>query len=452
MTVEISLDPQSRTIGVRGRFAPGFHPSNPKHFYFDVSEATKGVRTEIEDVELRRDGSLVHQKRLVPFEYLADEPFDEFSYRIRCSGIRSAYTTWLDEKGAMLSLADLLPRAATGGKTVSADIQFDLPENWRIYTSEKPDNPGSKIMAADAARGLIFAGKDLRYRSIKVKRSDIRILTDGARKFTDEDAAEMAAQIFNAYLEIFGDVPGRSVLITVLAKPGDAINGSWEAETRGTTVTILSSDTAFRTRTLQMLHEQLRHEIFHLWIPNAVYLTGDYAVYYEGAALYLSLKMATRIGQIRFEDMLDTLKRARAIDSSSRPGPFVGGGRSPTELYARGMLTAFVVDVSLLESSNGKQGFEKIARSIFEHYRTHRSERSGSEAFAEAIGLPRITMVNIDRGEPFDWANFLEYAGLEEISDKGGKQLRVLPKLNARQRTLLDELGYNGWRNSNVKQ
>ena len=46
-------------------------------------------------------------------------------------------------------------------------------------------------------------------------------------------------------------------------------------------------------------------------IPNDVNLSGNYDWFYEGFALYQSLKLAVGLNRIRFEDFLDTLHSVR---------------------------------------------------------------------------------------------------------------------------------------------
>src|SRR5207245_2243287 len=103
----------------------------------------------------------------------------------------------------------------------------------------------------------------------------------------------------------------------ILKFPRTSGPGSWEADTRGSSVTIISSDTPFKSQSLQQLHEQLRHEIFHLWIPNGVNLSGNYDWFYEGFALYQALKSGITMNRIRFEDFLDTISRAYNIDNAA---------------------------------------------------------------------------------------------------------------------------------------
>jgi predicted metalloprotease with PDZ domain len=135
--------------------------------------------------------------------------------------------------------------------------------------------------------------------------------------FSDEEAERMVSEVYKEYTKLFRQDPLSGARISLAKFPRDVKPGDWEAETRANNVTIISSDMPFKTQSLQRLHEQLRHELFHLWIPNGVNLTGNYDWFYEGFALYQSLKLAVALNRIRFEDFLDTLSRAHTIDNGA---------------------------------------------------------------------------------------------------------------------------------------
>ena len=230
--------------------------------------------------------------------------------------------------------------------------------------------------------------------------------------------------------------------------------GSWEGDTRGATVTIVSSDMPFQTQAIQRLHEQLRHEIFHLWFPNAIKLSGNYDWFYEGFALYQSLRTGVSLGRIRFDDMLDTLSRAYTIDTAltlrqsliaASKNRTTGGD---TDLYARGMIIAFLTDLELMRSSNGRRDVSWLLHSIFERFHDAKTAVDGNDAVLATIGNQAIT--NYVKGTAaIDLTADLEPAGLEASTQNSVTTFRVVSKPDRRQREMLDKLGYNDWRKSN---
>ena len=142
----------------------------------------------------------------------------------------------------------------------------------------------------------------------------MRLAISGEHQVADETIANDAAAIYGEYLKLFESAPSEPAgQIAVIRFPSLAA-GVWEAETRGLTVTITTSGGLSPRDAEQRLDQQLRHELFHLWVPNGVNLSGNYDWFYEGFAMYEEQKLGVTMNQIRFEDFLWTLGRAYDID------------------------------------------------------------------------------------------------------------------------------------------
>jgi predicted metalloprotease with PDZ domain len=214
----------------------------------------------------------------------------------------------------------------------------------------------------------------------------------------------------------------------------------------------------FKAQSLQRLHEQLRHELFHLWIPNAVSLSGNYDWFYEGFALYMSLRSGVLGGRIRFEDMLDTLSRAYNIEAAQPAGISLiqaskqrwNGGN--TQVYARGMLVAFLCDLTLLENSKGKLSIADVVRELYAKYRKPSAVRDGEEAVIETLRshaeLGPIVAGYVSGGKKIAWQQELSAAGIESGASDAIADLKVMRRPNSRQKKILDRLGYNSWRSA----
>jgi predicted metalloprotease with PDZ domain len=244
--------------------------------------------------------------------------------------------------------------------------------------------------------------------------------------------------------------------VTVARFPVSVPVDQWEADTRGNSILILSSDTPFSTQSVQRLHEQLRHEMFHLWFPNGVNLRGSYDWFYEGFALYQSLKLGVAVNRIRFDDYLDTLSRAYDLDRAlqSKISLLDASKRRwsgfNTQVYARGMLVAFMSDLALLHHSHGKVSTTDLVRTIYRQNGSVSAERDGNEAVLEQMRAHSELKVIIDRNitgaESIDWNVLLAGAGLTAQTSATGTRLAVIEKPKGLQKTLLDKLGYNNWR------
>jgi hypothetical protein len=442
--IEISVDPESRTASVSGRFSG---PASQRNISFarDVA-GYPNLGTRIRDLQaMAANGGSIEVRQLQPSEYLVTGDHKSFSYDVDLTPPKDrvglAHASWVGENDGILMLDDLLPRYDTRNGRTPANVKLKFPAGW----SSIPGKGGADVLLFDdASNAIIFIGKDLTNLDVKPKSGDLRLLISGEWHFTSDEAAAMAREIFDEYSQMLGSLPNRTYQIAIKRFPPQTPHSQWEAETRGRTVTILSSDMPFRTQSLQRLHEQLRHEIFHLWFPNGIDLIGDYAWFYEGFAMYASLKLAVKLNRIRFEDFLDTLSRAHTIDTNLRPrGPLTASNIDPTVRYARGMIVAFLTDIYNLRNSGGKSDVSKKLRTLFGRPRP--TAELASEAMQSVVSASLIERY-VEGVELVDWTADLAAAGIESVRTGRTTTLSVAPKPSGRQKAILDRLGYNNWR------
>jgi predicted metalloprotease with PDZ domain len=355
----------------------------------------------------------------------------------------SAHTSWIGRDQGLLFLEDLLPvAAAKSGNEVNVRVQ--LPAGWS--SSEQ------NFKTTNVGKTVVLITRAARNQQVNVGASSIDIEILGEWKFDDQMVAEFAKQIFGEYRKSFGELPTKNASVYLLPFPTKVDPGNWEGDTRGNTVIVLSSDMPFQTQSVQRLHE-LRHEIFHLWFPNALSLMGNYDWFYEGFALYQSLKLAVALNRLRFDDLLDTLSRAITIDSmltdrrsllDATTARFSSGD---TVVYARGMLAALLTDIQTMKRSGGKNDVSTILRKIYEKYRVPAVAEEGNSAVIRAIDLPSVTRF-VTTSERVEWASELKPLGIEAISENNVTTLRVAADLSSSQKKFLDKLGYNNWRKS----
>ena len=412
-------------------------------------------------VNLSHGSTPVAFKRLTDGEFLADADFDTISYEVDLSPMNSrsssAHVSWFSKDIGVLMGADLLPQLPN----VTGSITFTgIPPRFEIFSTEKAES-AARFTARDPENAVFYIGSAWRREAVFRYKESAVWITSGQWQFGDADATTMIADILIQYQNVFGDpepLPNVNVGIVKFPMPTEA--GAWEADTRGRNVLIVSSDMPFRTQSLQRLHEQLRHELFHLWIPNGVNLTGNYDWFYEGFALYESLKLAVRLNRISFADFLDTLSRAHTIDSaqSQRISLIQASanrfGGSNTQVYARGMLVAFLTDLTMLEASRGKRSVEDLLRDLYAKHGKPAEPADGNAAVIEMLKTRGVAGVivekYIDGAEKIEWTNELSAAGIEDSDPGVLTTLRVKEKLSGGQKAMLDKLGYNNWRKLSV--
>jgi predicted metalloprotease with PDZ domain len=196
--------------------------------------------------------------------------------------------------------------------------------------------------------------------------------------------------------------------------------------------------------------------MFHLWLPNGVNLNGQYDWFYEGFALYSSLKLGVAVNRLRFEDFLDTLSRAYDIDRLSAQKISLihasknrWSGANP-RVYARGMLIAFLCDVAMLDASKGKRSTGNLLRELYEKYRTPAAATDANTAILTLMKSRSELVPIIERyitgSEPLEVTTLLQKAGIEVATRDQLTRLAVVAKPSGRQKDLLDKLGYNSWR------
>ncbi|MBA2736522.1 MAG: hypothetical protein H0U50_06990 [Pyrinomonadaceae bacterium] len=466
--IEAKIKIESKTptvIEIQGVNLDADSLQNVKNFSFTQSYAgVENLGERVSDVDLSDENKRkIEYKKLIAGEFLAEKPFVFWNYKVKAD-VPTNYAamsrvSWISAEQGILMFGDLLPQFNTKNNAkIRAKISFELPKGWKIASSEKKsgENTENTFEVSDVEKAVFYIGKNWREREISVGNSKINFIISGERQFSDAEAFQMADEIFGFYLKMFGAIPNQKAQIFLGKFPAEATFGRWEAETRGASITIFSAEMPFKTQSLQRLHEQLRHEIFHLWMPNNLNLSGNYDWFYEGFALYQALKTGVAVNRLRFEDFLDTLARAHGIDSlQSQKVSLIEASKNRwnganTQIYARGMLAAFLCDVAVLRASKGKNSIADIFQQIYRTHRQPNPQREGNSAITDILQtreeLRPIIEKYIKGAENIAWQTDLEWFGIESAEENFQTKLKVKAKLNNRQKDLLDKLGYNNWR------
>ncbi len=403
--------------------------------------------------------------KLTDGEYLASVEAAAFRYRVNLNlpveANAAAHVSWLDDDKGLLMLGDLLPQIAASNKAISARIKFDLPVDWKIISNEK--NTGENTFEIkNIEKAIFFVGKNWRERELVNEKISLSLAIAGEWKFSDDQAVETAGEIYAEYQKLFGETSTDKPQIILVRFPKETKFGRWAAETRGASVTVLSADMPFKTQSVQRLHEQLRHEIFHLWMPNRLALTGNYDWFYEGFTIYQALRTGVAMNQIRFEDYLGTLAQAYNLDNlqnhkislvESSKNRWRGAG---SQVYVRGMLAAFLCDVALLGESKGRRSIAEVFREIYRQHRAPNKPEDGNTAILKILKnyseLNSVIEKYIAGAEKINWETSLESLGIETNEENLKTKLSVKKKLNGKQKHLLIELGYNNWRKLSDKR
>lgn len=412
-----------------------------------------GLGERIERLSLAdTQGADVPVRRLASGEYSAKHPAVAFRYEVSLDPPpigAAAHVSWLDEAHGILMPGDLLPLPLARAK-----LSLTLPAEWRAVAVEEEVAAGL-LDLDDAESSVLFIGRDVRLRHTSVQGMGVKLAVSGNWAFSDQEALETVVPILKEHAKTFG-CAARERALVIIAPPPYPINAAqWSAETRGGTVLFLSGRSPSKVSALARLSVPLVHELFHLWVPNGLPLTGDYAWFYEGFTNYQALRVSQRLGFINFNDYLDAL--ARAYD-----GYLFAREREPTSLldassrrwtgsnalvYHKGMVVAALYDLSLRSTSGGRRSLEDVYRELF---RVARATTQGRDANAVALEVleraaagASFTLRLIKSTQPLDLGSELQRFGLEVSSAGGRTRITVARPLSGSQRDLLRQIGYN---------
>ncbi len=407
--------------------------------------------------------SQVSNKKFADGVFVAESVAEKFSYEIDLSipenKLQMAHVSWIDEDQGMLMFNDLLPQFEQD--KVSVSVEFKVPQNWQVSSAERKLEE-NKFQIKNLENSVFMIGNDWKEQKFRVNTSQNTFIKTGEWQFEDTEATEMAQSIFNEYSKLFGQIPFDNTQIYLIRLPKELGFGRWRAETRGNNIVILSSSMPFKSQAIQRLHEQLRHEIFHLWIPNSLNLGGDYAWFYEGFAVYQALKTGVWIGQIRFEDFLNTISQAHNISKrSSNKFSLIDTSKTrwnsgSESVYSKGLLVAFLCDVALLKSSKGKRNIRDVFINLYQNHGKKSERVDANSSILEILrGYPELNFIiekHIKGSDEIKIEKYIASIGIENTSNSANTNLRLKKKLRGKEKAILKKLGYNRWREILRKQ
>lgn len=442
-------DSDSATVRVEGKL-----PEPVRAFSFPESRAgVGGLAKRISDLKTYGEkGAEVAHRRTPEGAVFADEPLTSYSYIVDLSPqadvTLGAHVSWIAEGKGILMLHDLLP--SLGAEANWLKVRLEVPKGMTVVSNEKR-LPEGLYTVDDPAEAVFLIAADVRRFRTNANDTRIDLAIEGEWQFSDSLALKMSEEIFRHYEGVFDATPAEKIQVLLVRAPDEAMRDRWRAETRGKTVVIVSSPSTYRNHGEQRFHEQLRHELLHLWIPNSLKLVGGYAWFYEGFVFYRALIAGVELEQITFRDVLGTLADTKrrsdlAGDWKALAEP-EENQHSRSTFYTRGTLAAFAADAALIRGSNGKRDLDDVLRRVFQNGRRPGLTLSANDflirEFFKWSELRPLVNSSIKGAAAPDWKRALEAAGLSE-SEIG--QLTAVEEPRSSQKAILKRLGYNDGR------
>lgn len=398
-------------------------------------------------------GASVGVRRLAPGEYEAEGEATNFSYEMRLDAPSfasdAAHVSWLTGERGVLMLGDLLPLPAQNAK-----IKITVSDGWRVASAETKNSAGEFVIA-DAESAIFFVAPNLRERLGRAGGTEFKLITSGDWAFTDDEVRESVSKILRQHEKSVGYAPRGQVLVVVSPFPRETGANAWSAETRGRTVVLLSGRSPSKVAALAQLSVPLTHELFHLWVPNALALDGEYDWFYEGFTLYQALRAGVQLGDLSFQDYLNALGRAydnyksldgrdelSLLDASRRR--WTGGS---AVVYNKGMLVAFLYDLTLRLQTSSKISLDDVYRELFRQHNANPSaRRDGNIAATAALGLAGMRGFverHVRTPSELNLGKAVEGFGLRLETGGVRTRLVVSDSPTRAHRELLIKLGYN---------
>ena len=402
-------------------------------------------------------GNSVSVRRLGPAEFKSEKPVSHFSYEVRVTepsnSANGAHVSWLNEHGGYLMLADLLPSIAGEPKRSGVQIEFQLPEHWSIASSAQANRAG-RYDVPNPIQAVFFIGQDLRLRRKQIGSMEFLFATAGEWPFSSDYVTDTAARIIKDHARHVGfELQGRAMLM-LASFPGTVGAERWTAETRGSNVVLLLGRNSSREALLGRLSVVLTHELFHLWVPAALSLDGDYDWFFEGFTLYQALRSAVRLGFIDFQEYLSTMARVydsylATIDRDNLSLVEAAQRRwtiASSLVYDKGMLVAFLCDLELRRASRNRRSLDNVYRELFRQQGLGATRADGNESIINLInhelGNEQFTRRHISTPAAISLKTELAAYGLMVESFDNRSHLKVIEDLNNDQRRVLGSLGY----------
>lgn len=419
-----------------------------------------GLGERIENFALRDSNkNAVNVRRLASGAYTAEREARGFQYDVKLTiptrNDDVSHVSWANDNCALLMLGDLLPQTTQGHR--SWQIDLEMPGGWNVATAENKTG-SSQFQITDAENAVFFAGQNLQETTERVDGFDVTVaMMPEQWAFTLREAAESATNIYREARRMVNATPRKhSALVMLASFPRPVAADQWSAETRGSTVVFVGGRSPAKVIALAQLGVTLAHEMFHLWVPNGLHLSGEYDWFYEGFTLYQATRLALQLQYLTFQDYLNAVGRAydkyRQARGATEDLSLVEASRrrwndQALYVYHKGMVVAFLYDLTLRHKSNGKLNLDDAYRDLFQTYGASENSTDGNQATLAVLGrqggMSQFTRDNIENAGRVDLASTLSAFGLT-VTDYGARtDVRVAENPSKQQSKILGQFGYS---------
>ncbi len=294
-----------------------------------------------------------------------------------------AYISYIDENYGILDGHALFIAPRDLSITGKINIQLKLPPEWDAITPwdvESQFNFSTKRID-EVSDSVLCIGK-FQYTKRQINDKEIYIIFCGTDKYSSdlESKGDTAVKIFNDYTSRFGDFPFSKYVAIFAARTPDKKYIHGTAHGSGFAGPIEMGN----FYTLQFM----AHEIFHVWNGRLINQKSDYEAWFkEGFTQYYGYITPYRAGLYSKEVYLQYLKRdyneylriyengldmalTRVNEGIARREGFTQADSIRVwTMYNKGALVAHLVNVTIMELTNGQKNLDDLMNYIFINYR-----------------------------------------------------------------------------------
>jgi predicted metalloprotease with PDZ domain len=410
-----------------------------------------GLGQRIKRFEAIRANEQVSVRTIATGEFRCDSPAEKVAYVASISPGRPsdlAHVSWLTRDSGILMLADLLPESPDLHN--GALVTFELPAGWLVHSAITPEE-GNRYSVSEPEKAVFFLGRALRVMSRLVHGMELQLVVNSSWAFSDKSVLNAASKVLEDYFGLTGFRLRSKPTIFLTSLPFTDSNSQWKAEARGSTVILLMDPRAKIRNWMAQLGIIFTHEIFHLWLPNSLPLTGDYDWFFEGVTLYTALQAALRLNLIGFQEYLRTLARVydsylsypddqTLIEASERRWT-----SATPAVYDKGMLVAFIYDLTIRLETSGKVSLGDCYRSLFGQHAQKPANANDViiKLLTSSPATEGFSKAYIENKNRIHLEQILPSFGLEIVNGGSGSSLTVSRELTDTQQKLLKSLGYH---------
>jgi predicted metalloprotease with PDZ domain len=343
-------------------------------------------------------------------------------------------------------------------------LRLQYPANWKIGTALKPGKDGSYTAESfdQLVDSPILLGRLTRAR-VMVTGVPVEIYTYSKH---DQIRAPQLLAAMNGMLQAAGKFIGKLPVdrYTFLYHFEDKPAGAWEHSFSSEYVL---KESAFSDSVGRFVTDIAAHEFFHVVTPLNIHseiiehfnfvtpVPSQHLWLYEGTTEWAAHIMQLRAGLKSPDDYLKTIIKKMNFDRKLYDSTYSlrelsltsysdSGQKQYGNIYMRGALTAGLLDIRLLELSNGQRGLQDLIKDLAHHYGKQR-------AFPESTFVD--TLVTMTYPEVRDFFNryiwgseklpikeYYDKLGIRLIEDETGAPVRfeIDPKPTPAQLLLRD--------------